>query len=129
MLSTVHYSVQSTASQKPSKSLKFAVLSYKDDKAQRLRYPGKKAGGIKAGSRQSHLGSQVGLAGSRLERRDPTIPALEPKAIPPGIPPEMRDSHIPPGIPVGNGGIPGGNGGIPPGIRGEIHTCYLGYDR
>ena len=40
--------------------------------------------------------------------RDPAIPAWEPKIIPPGIPPKMRDLHI------------------PPGILGRIHTSHPG---
>ena len=38
-------------------------------------------------------GAQEGLCW-----RDPTIPTWESKIIPPGIPPKMRDLHIPPEI-------------------------------
>ena len=61
-------------------------------------YPGKMSGGIQAGSRQSHPGSQVGMAGSRLRWWDPTFPTWDENLIPPGIPHLMRDSCIPPGI-------------------------------
>ena len=63
-----------------------------------LVYPGKMSGGIQAGSRQSHPGSQVGMAGSRLRWWDPTFPTWDENLIPPGIPHLMQDSCIPPRI-------------------------------
>ena len=61
----------------------------------------KKSGGILAESCQSHMESQVGMAGSRHSWWDPTIPTRDKKLIPLGIPPKTQDWAIPPGIPDG----------------------------
>ena len=52
----------------------------------------------KAGSWQSHPGSQVGMVGSRLRWWDPTFATWNENLMPLGIPHLMRDSCIPPGI-------------------------------
>ena len=54
--------------------------------------PGKLSGGIWVGSRQSHPGSQVRMAGSHLRQWDPTFPTWDENLIPPGILHLMQDS-------------------------------------
>ena len=66
-------------------------------------FPGNKAGGILVGSRQSHLGSQVGLPGSRDHWRDPAFPTWGPTWDPTSYPGSKVGSRLPPGI---LGGIP-----------------------
>ena len=100
-----------TSSSKVNRHSIITFRSYKN-------YPGKRAGGIQAGSRQSHLGSQVGLAGSRLSRPGSNPGSRIPPGIQGGIPPPTRDpwwdpaSHL--GSKVGSRLPPGILGGIPP---------------